>query len=84
MRWGFRHYLTHFFLRGGDGGGAFGGTYPSVVRLRFGPGLGFDGSFGICRLTCCVVAVVVALWVARIPLFEDSLKVPVVIAELVA
>jgi hypothetical protein len=31
-----------------------------------------------------VVAVVVALWVARIPLFEDSLTVPVVAAELVA
>jgi len=52
---------THFFLRGGGGGGALGGTYPSVVRLRFGPGLGFDGSFGIGGLTSYVVAVGVAL-----------------------
>lgn len=76
----------HFFFFGGGGGGAFGGTYPSVVRLRFGPGPGpgFDGSFGTRGLTCYVVAVVVALWVARIPLFEDSLTVPVVAAELVA
>jgi hypothetical protein len=73
----------HFFFFGGGGGGAFGGTYPSVVRLRFGPGPGpgFDGSFGTRGLTCYVVAVVVALWVARIPLFEDSLTVPVVAAE---
>jgi hypothetical protein len=77
--------LTHFFLRGG-GGGALGGTYPSVVRLRLGPGpgLGLGGSFGMADLTCSVVAVVVALWAARIPLFEDSLTVPVVWAELVA
>jgi len=60
MRQRFRHYFTHFFLRGGGGGGAFGGTYPSVVRLRFGPGLGLVGSFGIGSLTCYVVAVVVA------------------------
>jgi len=75
---------SHFFFLGGGGGGALGGTYPSVVRLRFGPGPGLDGSFGTADLTCSVVAVVVALWVARIPLFEDSLTVPVVVAELVA
>ena len=36
------------------------------------------------RLTSFVAAVVVALWVARIPLFEDSLTVPVVVADLLA
>ena len=76
--------MTHFFLRGGGGGGALGGTYPSVVRPRFGPGLGLDGSFGMADPTFSVAAVVVALWVARIPLVVDSLTVPVVVAELVA
>lgn len=74
--------LCHFFFRGGGGGGALGGTYPSVVRLRFGPGLGFDGSLGIAGLTSYVVAVEVVPLVARIPLAVDSLTVPVV--ELVA
>jgi hypothetical protein len=73
----------HFFLLGGGGGGgggAFGGTYPSVVRVRFGPG--FDDSFGMADLIFSAMAAeVVALSVARIPLFEDSLTVPV---ELVA
>jgi len=62
-----------------------GGTYPSVVLLRLGPGpgLGLGGSFGMAGLTCSVVAVVVALWAARTRFFEDSLTV-VVVAELVA
>jgi hypothetical protein len=78
--------LCHFFFRGGGGGGALGGTYPSVVRLRFGPGPGpgFDGSFGMAHLTSFVAAVVVALWAARIPLSEDSRTVPEAVAELVA
>lgn len=61
-----------------------GGTYPSVVRPLFGPGLGLDGSFGMADLTFSVAAVAVALWVARIPLVVDSLTVPVVVAESVA
>jgi hypothetical protein len=61
-----------------------GGTYPSVVRLRFGPGLGLDGSFGMADLNFSVAAVAVALWVAHIPLVVDSSSVPVVVAEPVA
>jgi len=78
--------LCHFFFLGGGGGGAFGGTYPSVVRLRFGsgPGLGLGGSFGMADLASSVVAVVVALWAARIPLAVDSLTVPDLVADLAA